>query len=54
MTLKRTLVHLDPRDLARLARLAARMIRATGHRVTTAALVRKAIKDLLQREGRRR
>lgn len=54
MALKRTLVHLDDRDLARLARLAEKMSRETGLRVTTAGLVRKAIKDLLRRQPRRR
>ena len=48
MALKRTLVHLDDQDLARLARLAEKLSRETGLRVTTAGLIRQAIKKLLR------
>jgi len=55
MKLRRTLSHLDPADLERLKRLAARTSKAESRRVTFSELIRRAIREYLERaEPKRR
>jgi len=49
LTLKRTLSHLDLADLKRLKRLAARISKAENRRVTFSELIRRAIREYLER-----
>ena len=48
MAIKRRMVHLDDADMVALARLAKRLSKETGLRVTASGLVRQAVKEFLQ------
>ncbi len=50
LKLRRTLSHLDPADLKRLKQLAARMSKAEQRRVTFSELIRRAIREFLERQ----
>ncbi len=54
MAIKRRQVHLDDDDMAALARLAKKLSKETGLRVTTSGLIRQAVKDLLRTKGIRK
>ena len=49
MKLIRTLIHLDPNETKALKRLAQRMGKAESRRVTVSELVRRAIREYLER-----
>lgn len=49
LTLKRTLIHLDPADLKRVKRIAARISKAENRRVTFSELIRRAVREYLER-----
>ena len=50
MVLKRTSLHLDPKDLHALERLAKRESTQTGSRVTAALIVRRLIRQHLRQQ----
>lgn len=50
MAIKRRQVHLDDTDVAALARLAKRLSKETGHRITTSGLIRQAVKEFLRKK----
>lgn len=53
MGIKRRTVHLDDTDMAALARLAKKLAKETGLRVTTSGLLRQAVKAFLKAQRRR-
>ncbi|MGD0266050.1 MAG: hypothetical protein ABSD47_14005 [Candidatus Methylomirabilota bacterium] len=50
LTLRRTMIHLDPADVKRVKRLAARISKAENRRVTFSELVRRAIREFLAKQ----
>jgi predicted transcriptional regulator len=50
MNLKTTTVHLDPADYKRLAKVAGAISEKENRRVTTSELIRRAIREFLERQ----
>jgi len=53
MTMKRTSIHLDDKDVRALERIARDETKRTGNRLTAAALIRRLIRKFLhsQKKG---
>ncbi len=49
LNLKRTMVHLDEADVKRLKRLAGQTSKKESRRVTFSELIRRAIREYLER-----
>jgi predicted transcriptional regulator len=52
-TLKSTQVYLDPTDYKRLSRLAVILRKQETHRVTVSELIRRAIREYLDRQTKK-
>ncbi len=50
LKLKRSLIHLDPLDSRRLARLAGALSKSESRRVTVSELIRRAIREFLTKQ----
>lgn len=51
LKLKTTMVHLDPTDYRRLRKLADAVSKRESRRVTASELIRRAIREFLDRQG---
>jgi hypothetical protein len=51
LKLKKTLIHLDPTDYKRLHRMAATLSKTETRKVTASELVRRAVRDFLEKQG---
>lgn len=51
LKLKTTMVHLDPTDYRRLGKLANVLSKRESRRVTTSELIRRSIREYLERQA---